>query len=95
MEDERAVGVWQIDAFCYRTVRYHMRRYGPKVLNPSAWLNSVKASLPEPEPAERDEEQFVKPEYSRVFPPKEVVDAGLSSLVERVVELLFFFTGGI
>ena len=95
MEDERAVGVWQIDAFCYRTVRYHMRRYGPKVLNPSAWLNSVKARLPEPEPAERDEEQFVKPEYRRVFPPKEVVDAGLSSLVERDVELFFFFTGGI
>jgi hypothetical protein len=95
MEDERAVGVWQIDAFCYRTVRYHMRRYGLKVLNPSAWLNSVKARLPEPEPAERDEEQFVKPEYRRVFPPKEVVDAGLSSLVERDVELFFFFTGGI
>ena len=95
MEDERAVGVWQIDAFCYRTVRYHMRRYGPKVLNPSAWLNSVKARLPEPEPAERDEEQFVKPEYRRVFPPKEVVDAGLSSVVERDVELFFFFTGGI
>jgi hypothetical protein len=95
LEDERVTGVWQIDAFCYRTVGYRVRRYGPKLLNPAAWLHSVKVRIPESEPSERDGDQFVKPEYRRVFPPKEVVDDGLSILVDRDVDLFFFFTGGI
>lgn len=95
LDDERVKGVWQIDAFCYRTAVYRMRRYGPKLLNPAAWINSVKARLPEVEEQDRNEEQFVKPEYRRVFPPKETVGQGLTQLVERGVELFFFFTGGI
>jgi hypothetical protein len=95
LEDERVTGVWQIDAFCYRTAEYRVRRYGPKLLKPSAWIHSVRARLPDGEMDERDEEQFVRPEYRRVFPPKEEVASGLSRLVDRGVELFFFFTGGI
>jgi len=95
LDDDRVTGVWQIDAFCYRTVGYRVRRYGPKLLNPAAWIHSVKARLPEDQGEEHDEEQFVKPEYRRVFPPKEVVARGLSQLIQRDVELFFFFTGGI
>lgn len=93
LEDSRVVGVWQIDAFCYRTVSYRVRRYAPKLLNPVAWVHSIRTRLPEVGTTERDEEQFVKPEYRRVFPPREVVGQGLSTLKERDVEMFFFFTG--
>jgi pimeloyl-ACP methyl ester carboxylesterase len=92
LEDPRVVGVWQIDAFCYRTVAYRVRRYAPKLLNPLAWVHSIRSRIPEGD-TERDEEQFVKPEYRRVFPPREVVGQGLTALRKRNVEMFFFFTG--
>lgn len=95
LDDDRVVGVWQIDAFCYRTVQYRVRRYGPKLLNPLAWLHSLRARIPDPEEPVRDEEQFVKPEYRRVFPPRDVVGQGLSTLRDRDVEMFFLFTGGL
>ena len=97
LDDERVVGVWQIDGFCYRTLGYKVRRYGPRLLNPNAWLHSIRARLPKPtddEPEEQDD-VFVKPEYRRVFPPRDVVGEGLAKLLERDVALYFFFTGGL
>lgn len=99
LEDERVVGVWQIDGFCYKTPGYYVRRYAPKLLNPKAWLHSLRVRLPEtpdPDVEERqDDDVFVKPEYRRVFPPKQVVAEGLGKLLERDVALYFFFTGGL
>ena len=95
LEDERVVGLWQIDGFCYRTPGYYRRRYLPKLVDPKAWAHSVKVRVAQEEVGERDEEQFVKPEYRRVFPAREVVGAGLGSLLDRGVALYFFFTGGI
>ncbi|MEK9502412.1 alpha/beta hydrolase family protein [Gaopeijia maritima] len=95
LEDERVVGLWQIDAFCYRTPRYYRRRYLPKIADPRAWAHSIKVRVAPEEVEERDEEQFVKPEYRRVFPPREVVGEGLGRLLARDVQLYFFFTGGL
>lgn len=97
LADERVVGIWQIDGFCYKTLGYKLRRYGPKLLSPKAWLHSIRARLPKPKDEEREEEGdvFVKPEYRRVFPPREVVGEGLATLLERDVALYFFFTGGL
>jgi pimeloyl-ACP methyl ester carboxylesterase len=95
LQDERVIGLWQIDAFCYRTPGYFRRRYLPKLVDPKAWAHSIKVRVASEEVVERDEEQFVKPEYRRVFPPKEIVGEGLGSLLDRGVRLYFFFTGGI
>ena len=95
LEDDRVVGLWQIDGFCYRTPGYYRRRYLPKLVDPKAWAHSIKVRVTPEELGDRDEEQFVKPEYRRVFPPKEVVGEGLASLLDRGVRLYFFFTGGI
>lgn len=95
LDDDRVVGLWQIDAFCYRTPGYYRRRYLPKLVDPRAWAHSIKVRVA-PEPVEeRDEEQFVKPEYRRVFPPQEVVGEGLGALLDRGVELYFLFTDGL
>lgn len=95
LEDERVVGVWQIDAFCYKTWGYYRRRYGPKLLSPRAWLHAILVRLFRRRGDEDREEVFVKPEYRRVFPPKEQVAEGLGRLLERGVSLYFFFTGGL
>lgn len=95
LDDPRVVGLWQIDAFCYRTPGYYRRRYLPKIADPRAWAHSIRVRVAPEVVEERDEEQFVKPEYRRVFPPKEVVGEGLGQLIEREVELYFFFTGGL
>jgi predicted alpha/beta-hydrolase family hydrolase len=58
LADERVVGVWQIDAFCYRTLGYRVRRYAPKLLSPKAWLNSIRVRLPgTPDPFARDDDR--------------------------------------
>jgi hypothetical protein len=44
---------------------------------------------------DKDEEQFVKPEYRRVFPPKSEVEEGLSCMLDRGVGLYFLFTDGL
>ncbi|MGY8779654.1 MAG: hypothetical protein ACKVIN_16240 [Longimicrobiales bacterium] len=95
--DERVIGVWQIDAFCYKTFGYYKRRYGPKLLKLGAWVDSVRVRLPQTgaDQPDKDEELFVKPEYRRVFPPRSDVGAGLRTLLDRGVGLYFFFTGGL
>lgn len=95
LADERVVGVWQIDPFTYRTAGYYLRRYGPKLLDPKAWVHSIRVRLPD---AERDvqaeSEVFVAPEYRRVFPPRSVVKDGLARLLARDTGLYLFLTGG-
>jgi hypothetical protein len=95
LRDERIVGVWQIDAFCYKTFGYYRRRYGPKLASPAAWLHAVKVRLGKRAPGgSGSEEVFVAPEYRRVFPPRATVRDGLQTLLDRGVQLFFFFTGG-
>jgi hypothetical protein len=96
LRDERIAGVWQIDAFCYRPVGYWVRRFGPKLLDPRAWLNAIRVRLLKAgdRSLDRSEDVFVKPEYRRVFPPREDVEAGLRKLLDRGVSLYFLFTGG-
>ena len=95
LQDERVVGVWQIDAFCYPTLGYYRRKYARKLVSPRAWAHSIKVRSPWAKKTQRDEETFVKPEYRRVFPPKREVGKGLDALLARGVALYFFFTGGL
>lgn len=95
IDDERVVGVWQIDAFSYHTPRYYLHRFLPKLFDPRAWLHSLKVRLKplNADTSEDRDELFAKPEYRRIFPPKDVVAEGLSALADRDVALYFLFTG--
>jgi hypothetical protein len=92
IQDERIDGIWQIDPFTYRTPRYYLRRYGPKLVDPRAWLHSIKVRFPDRN-GEAEDEVFVAPEYRRVFPPRKVVHDGLKALLDRDVALYVFLTG--
>ncbi|MDT8369917.1 MAG: hypothetical protein RQ745_11985 [Longimicrobiales bacterium] len=92
LEDERISGIWQIDAFSYRTPGYYLRRYGPQLLDPRAWIHSIRSRIRRAD-GEPGDEVFVAPEYQRIFPPRSTVREGLARLLDRRVELYFFFSG--
>jgi len=98
LADARVVGVANLDAFVYRTWKYYLRHYGPRVFKLGVWRNSIRVRLG----ARRDngtEEQaasasYIAPEYRRVFPPRAVIRAGLQKLSDRGVRMFHFFSGG-
>ncbi len=99
-QDERVVGLIQLDPFAYRTTGYYLRHYGPKLFRPSAWVRFVSARLAKRraarEKANSTEEplEYVAAEYRRIFPPREQVEAQLRTLVGRGVHMLNIFSDG-
>jgi hypothetical protein len=97
--DERVAGIVQLDPYAYRTRGYFLRRYGPKLLDPRAYLASIRgrkrnAALAKIRAAEQHEETYTPPEYRRIFPPREDVASQLDVLVEREVRMLNIFSDG-
>lgn len=95
LADDRVVGIANIDAWAYRTLGYHVRRFVPKLLSPRAWRHSIRVRLrtggAEPSDASG---AFVAPEYRRVFPARTEVAAGLQQLLDRDVRMFHFFSAG-
>jgi pimeloyl-ACP methyl ester carboxylesterase len=105
-QDERVVGVVQIDPFVYRTWKYYIHRYGPRLLRLESWLNLLtgrtyigpwlrrKFSPSAPQGETVDTSELVQSPYARAFPPREVVAEGLRGLVSRKVAMLDIFSDG-
>ncbi|TVP72395.1 MAG: hypothetical protein EA352_12680 [Gemmatimonadales bacterium] len=99
LEDPRVVGLVQIDPFVYRTRRFLLRYYLPRLVSPAAWWRSLSArtrwALGRLRPGTEDEADavWVAPEYTRVFPPREEVARGLARLRERGVVFWVWITG--
>lgn len=104
LDDERVVGIVQLDAYCYRTlrsrIRYFLGHYGPRVLRSDVWhrffvrLRSKITKLFGSVTKERQENWFEAPEYVRVFPSKSDIAKGLNQLLARNVKILTVFSGG-
>ena len=105
LDDDRVVGIFQLDPFDYRTRRYYLHVYGPKMLTLTPWLNMLRgrtyigawirnrfAGRP-PEAAEETGAEMVQSPYARAFPPRDEVARGLRVLRQRGVEIFSFFTG--
>lgn len=98
-QDERVSGIVQLDPYAYRTFGYYVRRYGPKLLNPMSYVNSVRgrrrnAEIARERASAEHEETYTPPEYRRIFPPREEVEAQLQALVARDVRMLNIFSDG-
>lgn len=98
LADARVVGVANLDAFVYRTWKYYLRHYGPRVFRLGVWRNSLGARLAalrgNDAEAQAPSASYVAPEYRRVFPPRAVIRDGLRKLSERDVRMFHFFSGG-
>ncbi|HEY8154131.1 MAG TPA: hypothetical protein VII72_08400 [Myxococcota bacterium] len=99
--DERVVGLAVLDPWVYRTPRYFVQHYGPRLLVPSAWANFVRARVargraasPEPGAEGGLPEDLDLPTYVREFPPREASEQRLRGLVARGMRLCTIFSGG-
>lgn len=97
--DPRVVGLVQLDPYAYRTPGYYLRRYGPRLLNPMAYIESFlgrrkNAAIAAQRASAEHQETYTAPEYRRVFPPREQVAATLRTLVGRGVAMLNIFSDG-
>ena len=102
--DTRVTGLMMLDAWAYKTLGYHIHRYGPKLLDLGVWRNSIgirwrqfrgtyvdkRTMVPGSEGVE-----YEVPKYVRVFPPRERVAKDLREFVARGVQLYYIWTGGL
>ncbi len=101
LEDERVVGLVQLDPFVYRTRKAVLRHYLPRLLSPAAWGRSLRArtryylgKLRGGNGQDEGEASvWVAPEYTRIFPPREEMARGLGALRARGVAFWVFITG--
>lgn len=105
LADSRVVGLVKLDPYCYRTWQYPIRYYGPLLFRAKRWKGFLAKKIGKllrgndharaPSAVAGIEEQYFEvPTYTRRFPPRNEVAAGLSKLVERSVRIFAIFTGG-
>ncbi len=98
--DPRVVGLCQIDPYCYRTPKWHLYYWMPRLLSPKRWLNFIKTRFISPEPKtaeavkEVGEENVELPTYIREFPPQEEVAEHLQKIADRDIPIYNIFTNG-
>jgi len=93
--DPRVVGLIMLDGYAYSTPQFLLRRYGPRLISPSAALrfvgrqvSSLLATEAFPPTTSEDSEIL-----SQDFPPQERIALELRQLMERNVALLFIYSG--
>lgn len=100
VDDPRVTGIIQLDGWPYRSWQSLARYYGPRLLDWEQWKHSVRVRLEELGSGTGEgstnggeDDDYLAPEYRRVFPPKAEVEADLETLMERGVHLYYFFSG--
>jgi hypothetical protein len=98
-DDARVVGLGVLDPWAYRTPRYYLKHYGPRMLSASAWANLLRrrlAGAPKPQafPTAGGEDELDLPTYVREFPERAHAERDLRALLERDVRLCAIFSGG-
>ena len=100
LEDPRVCGLIQLDPFLYRTPRFRVRHYLPRLLSPRAWVRSVSSRFTHwlrDRRARREGAEmgmdWTAPQYTRIFPPRAEVAHGLSELAGRGVSFFVFISG--
>jgi hypothetical protein len=97
--DPRVVGLGVLDPWAYRTPRYYLNHYGPRLLQASVWARLIRRKLASPPvvaPSAGDPalEELDLPTYVRDFPPQARAEAELRGLIDRDVKLCAIFSGG-
>jgi surfactin synthase thioesterase subunit len=97
--DPRVVGLGVLDPWVYRTRRFYLKHYGPRLLRASVWARLIRrnlASSPVVAQSASDPalEELDLPTYVRDFPPQARAEAELRGLIDRDVKLCAIFSGG-
>lgn len=99
--DPRVIAIAQIDAYCYKTLRFYFEFYRPIVFRLDRWRSFLRRKIlgrsaagvagSQSTPTGED---YEIPTYTRIFPPRDVIAKGLQKLVARGVRMYVNFTGG-
>lgn len=94
--DHRIIGLCQLDAWPYRTWRYYVHHYGPRVRSLAKWRQFLarRLGLAPRARVEVPGDDLVLPTYVREIPPRDLVAARLRELVARGTRLLHIYSGG-
>lgn len=103
LEDPRVVGLVSLDGLAYRTWRFWVRRYGPRLLRGRSWWNLLTGrTYVGPflrrmlRLSGRDERRPKEAELlRRPVPPRAETAAAHQRLADRGVRMLQLFTGGL
>ncbi len=94
LQDERIVGLVQIDGFAYRNLRFYLRKMGRRLGDLPSVVRGVGRRMgivPRPERSTPADDMWVE-EWSG-YPPRAEVEEGFGVLVRRDVALYVAFTG--
>jgi pimeloyl-ACP methyl ester carboxylesterase len=79
--DDRVCGVVLLDGYAYRTPKFYLRRYGPRIVNPIAWLRLLGRAFKRlGRGASSDPAEDV---FGMTFPPKDEFERGLREIVDK------------
>jgi pimeloyl-ACP methyl ester carboxylesterase len=104
--DQRILGVMLLDWYAYRTPRFYLHHYGPKILRSRTWANKlaivtnhlrqaqVRRVLPAAERAAPQAAAVQLNPFARAFPPKERITPLLQQVIARGVRMLCVYTRG-
>ncbi len=97
VRDPRVVGAVLLDGYCYRTPRYYIHHYWPRLLRWQSWWNVLKRSGLAMQ-RRRQRSFYDAPAglsgYVMDLPPRAEAEAMLRQLIARNVKLLFTFSRG-
>jgi hypothetical protein len=96
--DPRIVGVMLLDWYAYRTPRFYLHHYGPRLLRPRAWANKLAGMAWQLRQGQAQAqvpagEVQINP-FARAFPPKEQIAPLLQGVIERGIRMLCVYTRG-
>jgi pimeloyl-ACP methyl ester carboxylesterase len=99
--DARVVGLGLIDPWAYRTPRYYVHHYAPRLLRLQSWKNAIRRQLFQrgapsafPSIGDPEIEGLELPTYVREFPPREQASKDLEMLIARDVQMCCVFSDG-
>ncbi len=94
LRDSRVVGAILLDGFGYWTLRSYLHHYLPRFFKPSAWLNIVRRVFVRSKPLIEERPSF-RWQLRRPFVPRLEVRGEIQSLVDRGMQMLYVYTGGV
>ena len=97
IRDERVIGLAGVDTFGYRTWRFYLKQYLPKLIRPRSWLTAIKMGLnrvlgPLGVSLGSNDDEHAEPDWE-AYPDLSSIQQGYQRLVDRGVKFLYVYTG--
>jgi len=92
VNDERVCGVVLLDGYAYRTFKFYVLRYGPKLINPLAWIRLIGRSVKRL--VRKDHADAMQDVFGMAFPSKADYERGLTKIVANGGSVLIVHSCG-